>query len=327
MDKLHRYIQAITEAYPDLTIDNARLHNTDGQFNNLLIINEDLIFRFPRYVEGIKTLQNEVRILLQIQGRLPFPVPHPIFTRFDESTPAQNFIGYRMLPGTPLWRETLKQMADAPIWSLAEQLAHFLIALHSIPVEDLGSGLHIHDRLEEWIDLYEEFRRNLYPLMRPDACDAMSRHFETYLNDASLHTFQPALRHGDFGAGNLLFDPESHTLCGVIDFGFAGIGDPAIDIAAVSTLEPRLFTHFQKIYPDVVPLLRRAAFIQRNLSPSGGAPRPQKRRPGSLRKRHFRLSLTGINVYPLSSSVCIFPCRTNKSLNTAICAQCSRLCA
>jgi aminoglycoside phosphotransferase (APT) family kinase protein len=52
----------------------------------------------------------------------------------------------------------------------------------------------------------------------------------------ALQNFPIALRHGDFGTGNVLYDPHSLDLTGVIDFGFSGLGNPAIDIAALSTL-------------------------------------------------------------------------------------------
>src|SRR5688572_31496305 len=42
----------------------------------------------------------------------------------------------------------------------------------------------------------------------------VERHFESYLNNPNLHTYPICLRHGDFGTGNLLYDPqrsEEHT--------------------------------------------------------------------------------------------------------------------
>jgi aminoglycoside 2''-phosphotransferase len=262
MDKLTQKLQVIATVYPELPLRSARLHDKDGQFNDLVIINEEFIFRFPRYAEGIKTLQNEVRILNRIQNRLPIPIPNPAFTHFDNTTPSHSFLGYRMLPGKPLWRETIQNMKGKTIRQLGEQLARFLHELHNIPIQELDPGLPAYDHLEEWIELYAEFRKFLYPLMRPDACKAVSLHFEGYIKDPSLPSFQPALRHGDFGAGNLLINTEHQTLCGVIDLSFAGIGDPAMDIAAVSTLEPRLFAHFQQIYANIAPLSRRATFYK-----------------------------------------------------------------
>ena len=267
MDKLALYSKIIHETHPHLIIQTARLYNTGGQFNDLILVNESLldealVFRFPRYVEGIKTLQNEVMILGQLQDRLPLPIPNPIYTHFEEQTLAKNFMGYRRLPGKPLWRETLAAFDALTLEHLAGQMAEFLFTLHNLPVEWLAPGLPVSDQLDEWLALYAEFRQHLYPFMRPDACDTISRHFESYLNASELHDFKPALRHGDFGSGNLLYDPDQRTLCGVIDFGFAGVGDPAIDIAAVSTLEHRLFSRFQTHYPEIAPLLARAAFYK-----------------------------------------------------------------
>jgi len=37
------------------------------------------------------------------------------------------------------------------------------------------------------------------------------------------------LRYGDFGTGNILYDPQTLTISGIIDFGFAGLGDGALD--------------------------------------------------------------------------------------------------
>jgi len=43
----------------------------------------------------------------------------------------------------------------------------------------------------------------------------------------------PVLRHGDFGTSNILYDPESTSVTGIIDFSSAGLGDPAVDFAAL----------------------------------------------------------------------------------------------
>lgn len=41
------------------------------------------------------------------------------------------------------------------------------------------------------------------------------------------------LIHGDFGASNILWDPESKKVTGIIDFGGSGLGDPAYDFAGI----------------------------------------------------------------------------------------------
>jgi aminoglycoside 2''-phosphotransferase len=98
--------------------------------------------------------------------------------------------------------------------------------------------------------------------MRPAAQEQTADHFENYFNSSALHDFPITLRHGDFGSGNILYDPDTLDLTGVIDFSFAGPGDPAIDIAALSTLDETFFGFLLEAYPNIEPLLARARFYK-----------------------------------------------------------------
>jgi aminoglycoside 2''-phosphotransferase len=88
------------------------------------------------------------------------------------------------------------------------------------------------------------------------------RKFETALNNSSLWDFQPVLRHGDFGLGNILYFSEKQRISGVIDFGFAGIGDPAQDVGALGSLGEKFMTHFFDFYPEMRSTIPRLKFIR-----------------------------------------------------------------
>jgi aminoglycoside 2''-phosphotransferase len=262
MDKLATYLQAIQGIFPDLPIRGARFHDSQGQFSDVLFINDEIIFRFPRYPDGIESILREVRILSRIQGCVPLAIPNPIYTSQDTCTVGKVFMGYRMIPGEPLWLETFHVLDEATQGRLAEQLASFLRELHRIPVGQLGTGLPVQDGPEEWADLYTEIRQHLFPLMRPEACEWVKHHFETYLNRIHLHTYPPVLRHGDFGTCNILYDRVTQAISGVIDFGFAGIGDAALDIAAILRYGETFMRRFSDTYPETDLLLDRAHFYQ-----------------------------------------------------------------
>jgi aminoglycoside 2''-phosphotransferase len=263
MDKRKAYLQTLSECYPDLPIGSAHLLK-DGQYNDVLVVNDALIFRFPRYAEGVPTIQNEVRILSRIQGYTTLPVPNPVYTsKKGEQKLGQVFMGYRMLPGRPLWRHRLQGIDDDGVLQrLAAQLARFLKELHSIPVADVGEELPVEDSLEEATQLYAQIRSHLFRFMRPDARDRVANHFEAYLNSPHLHTYPLALKHGDFGGSNILYDQGSQTISGIIDFGFAGLGDPALDIAAVSTYGESFLNRFHNTYPEIESMWERAAFYR-----------------------------------------------------------------
>ena len=257
------YLEAICESYPDFNIETVRPHHCDGQFNDILIINDEFIFRFPRYARGIETIVNEILILSRIQDYLTLPIPNPIYVGKDTHTLGKVFMGYPLLPGEPLWHETLAVMADEVTHQrLTGQLANFLTELHQIPVESIGARLPVYDKPTEWAQLYTDIRHHLFPLMRPDACTQVSSHFETFLNKSDSYSYQPVLRHGDFGPGNILYDLQTQTISGVIDFAFAGLGDPATDIAAVSGYEAPFFEQFCRVYPVTKSMLERAKFYK-----------------------------------------------------------------
>ena len=98
--------------------------------------------------------------------------------------------------------------------------------------------------------------------MRHDAQVEIQKHFETYLHEPRLHEYRICLRHGDFGAGNILIDPDHQSISGIIDFGGLGLGDPALDIAAISCFGKPFLKRFCLVYPQVESMEERAHFYK-----------------------------------------------------------------
>lgn len=250
------YCKLIQSAYPEIEIRSARLHNHDGQFSIVAVINDTLIFRFPRSEFVAETMKREVAILAQLQGRLPLPIPNPVYV---SETPV--FMGYPMLSGEPVREDTFASASEAVVESAARTLAGFLKALHSIPLPLGDLELPIDEQREDWAAMYGEIRQKLFPFMRPDARQEVSANFERALDDSMLWRFDPVIRHGDFGTRNILCDPETMQINGVIDFGAAGIGDPAQDVGAVWSLGDSLMKHFFDHYPEMRQTLDRVRFL------------------------------------------------------------------
>src|SRR4029453_6043533 len=107
MDKLTAYLHSISTACPDISITSAELHTTDGQFNDIVFINDDLIFRFPRTLQVAESYTAQTILLTYLLGRLPLPIPSPLYMVRSDVPWQQRFIGYRRIPGVPLYREVL----------------------------------------------------------------------------------------------------------------------------------------------------------------------------------------------------------------------------
>jgi aminoglycoside 2''-phosphotransferase len=263
MSEIEIYVESIHEAYPDFVIEKVHSQNQEGQFNDILVINDEFIFRFPRYSEGVAGLIAEIQLLKFIHGYVSLPIPNPVYSKIKAEVASKVFMGYRIIPGEPLWREKLAAITDnQTLQRLANQLASFLKELHNIPINSVTENLPVQDGPDEWAKMYADIQHNLYHFMRSDAQAWASDHFETYLNKPQLHKFKACLRHGDFGPSNILYDHEAQVISGIIDFGAIGLGDPAIDIAAASSYGELFFKRFYTAYPEIKSMQERAQFYK-----------------------------------------------------------------
>ena len=262
MENWDTYLDSIRTAYPDLDVASAEF-NTQGQNSDVVVVNGELIYRFPKYGHVLENLRTETAILEGVRGRLPLSVPDPIYTNLEKPV-GQAFAGYRMIPGEPLWRDTFRALeGQEVVRTLADQVAGFLKALHSVPVEELGIELPLHDTHEESADIYARIREKLFGFMRPDARAWAAGHFEGFLLDAGSCDYQPVLKHSDFGPSNILFDQGAQCVTGIIDFGSSGLGDPAYDFAGLLSGYGEGFVELcTRAYPEVEGFMGRIRFYQ-----------------------------------------------------------------
>jgi len=197
MNKQALCIDAIHSVYPDLVVHTAE-YRTGGQYNDILIVNGSLIFRFPRYVEAFHALADETAVLNAIQGKLPLHTPNPMYAHLDTPDFTQAFVGYPMIVGEAVDIYALESRYDSTTCQhLADQLADFLKALHGLPSDQLPANLAINDDRADWADLYQRIRDKLFPLMSAAGREQVANHFEPYLAVNHHFKYAPVLRHGD----------------------------------------------------------------------------------------------------------------------------------
>lgn len=262
MNKLALYQRAINKSFPDLTIETAKI-NKDGQYNDVIIINDVLVFRFAKVQPAIKILHQEIAVLNQIGDKVSVRVPNPIYSQVDSDVLGEVFMGYPMIPGIPLWRPNFRKIISVDTRKqMALQLSGFLHDLHNIPCDSIPVKLENNDSNQKWEDMYQRIRKSLFPEMRPDARIEVAAHFESFLNNSAGYTFTPSLRHGDFGTGNILYDPETSSISGILDFGSIGIGDPAADFAGLFiSFGEEFYRLGMSGYPEMDPALDRVHFF------------------------------------------------------------------
>ena len=261
----NNFIENIQSVYSDLSIEDF-YPNDIGQNNNVLIVNGSLVFRFPKYKNGIIQLRKETEILQYIKGIISIPIPNPIYQYFEELEPGKAFTGYKLIDGVPLWMESLRGIKDIElVKGVATQLVSFLVELHSISKEKANRELKLEVRnpLEEMNNLYGKIRNNLFTFMRKEAQKEISHSFETFLYGEAFSKLDITLIHGDFGASNILWNPETSRISGIIDFGGSGLGDPAYDFAGILSSYGRdFFDMCISLYPGGSEISERVNFYK-----------------------------------------------------------------
>jgi aminoglycoside 2''-phosphotransferase len=222
-------------------------------------VNDEIIFCFPSYTD----LAQEIAILKSLRGHMPLAIPDPVYVHLAAANEFA-FYGYPQIPGEITTIEHLEATYDSATCDrLASQIGQFLKTLHNHPLEKIGIELSIHDGVVLYTEMYEKIKHYLFSRMRPDAREQVTRHFENYLNSTAELAYTPALRHGDFGLVNVLFDPKEVAFTAVINFGDADLGDPAVDFAGLygfsnqsATFARRMFA----VYPELEAMTHQMHF-------------------------------------------------------------------
>jgi aminoglycoside 2''-phosphotransferase len=258
---MEKYIERIKQVYPSLSILDCQ-PNEIGQNNDVIIINESLVFRFPKYQKGIDSLKKKTEILEAIKNTVSIPIPNPIYQSFEEWEVGKVFVGYELIQGSPLWKASFGSIDNEEVLKrLASQLVNFLIEIHSIPKNILP--LEETNPREHMVNLYQKLQNKLYPFMSVEAQRQTSHSFETFLHSEICLNLNTTLVHGDFGATNILWNPDTCKISGIIDFGGSGIGDPAYDFAGIlSSYGEDFFNMCLDLYPNGNEISERVKFYR-----------------------------------------------------------------
>src|SRR5262245_49145003 len=213
------YVSRIHEIKPDLVVRTVHL-NEEGVANDAVILNGEWVFRFAKGEFGLRSLAREKRVLEVVHPHLSLATPTPVYA-------GEDFIAYRFLRGEALTRHVVRQLDGVSAQRVANQLATFLRQLHSVPTGDgLPQTAAPADR-DFWMQRRREVAEKIYPLLLPIQRQWADDLFDAVLADPEALTFEPRLIHGDLAPYHILFDPSAQRLSGMIDFGVAGLGDPA----------------------------------------------------------------------------------------------------
>lgn len=180
-----------------------------GTDNVMFRLGDDLVVRMPRRPGAVTGLRKEHRWLPWLAPRLPLAIPSPVAL-------GDSWAIYRWLPGN-------HDISDLP--AAATALGRFVAALQRVEVPSDAPRAYRHG---SFAHADESVRTAARDFDLPDAVDV----WESALLVESRN--RTVWLHSDLLPPNLLTN-DGH-LSAVIDFGCAGVGDPAADLMAAWTV-------------------------------------------------------------------------------------------
>ena len=217
----------INNQFPNFAIESVSFFGA-GYDSEAYLINNEYVFKFPKYQAASMGLYQEAAVLQQLKDKLPLPIPDPEFIGKPNHHFDKYFMGYRKLPGTVLTPQLFNSLSADIRDNIAKDVASFLKSLHQIQLPAPVDGLEQDIKADYFAD-YEMLEEVLFPDLNATEKKRVERVFQKILSHEILFCYEPRLAHHDLSADHLLFDETTNRICGVIDFGDVAITDADYD--------------------------------------------------------------------------------------------------
>lgn len=252
------YLDRIREIFPDLKVKSLH-YIKDGLANDSVVVNWEWVCRFPKNTKWSQdSFRREVKVLELVEKRVNIPTP-----KLEKR--GTDYFVYRYISGEALLQHQLKRYTEEEQQSIAEEFAEILRQYHQISADDLRRyGIPqspVNRTSNTWRQFFRRIEKELMPFMRRHNRVWVKEHFAPVLRNKHWMNYEPKLVNGDLGPYHVLFNEKEKRIVGWMDFGTAGIGDPAGDFACIIYNYGESFLkRVAPVYPEIEEALDRARF-------------------------------------------------------------------
>ncbi|OGH68997.1 MAG: hypothetical protein A3I29_01020 [Candidatus Magasanikbacteria bacterium RIFCSPLOWO2_02_FULL_44_11] len=221
-DIKNKLLKQISVNFPEVHWKSAR-YISSGFDNDVIILDNTTVFRFPKNSYSRKILKDEVALLAFLAKQISTSLPVYKFI-------AKNYScgGYPMIKGSGLTKNKFKTLSATQQRHLAMKLGTFLTELHTIPVSSI-KNFNPRERYaeKELKQLSKDATKYLYPAFSLKEKGVFNSFF-TNLDFIFKQIHKKVLVHGDFSSDHFIIN-QKNELTGIIDFTDKAIHDPAFD--------------------------------------------------------------------------------------------------
>lgn len=225
-----------------ITIHSCRLIG-EGFDNSVFLVNEHLVFRFPRRKVAIGLIEHEIRLLVKLSPLFTLAIPKPTYVGLPSALYDAPFYGHELLRGVT---GCSVKLSSTQHYELAHDLGLFLQQLHGVDIAALmlnpADLAPVFDRVNKeqmliWLfERFESIKKSYDVKIFEPKIDEIVADADSYVPKQQA----PVLVHGDLYHRHLIFD-EKNRLSGIIDWGDSCISDRVVDFSVVYQFLPAKF--------------------------------------------------------------------------------------
>jgi len=224
-------IACISRNHPELANERFQVAKETWS-NDVVIVGNRYIFRFPKTATAKKSLKMEKQVLPKLSEQLTVEIPSIQFV--SDRNVGLSYAYYPLIKGSKLSRKLYRSLTFEQKKRVQEDLGRFLSDLHAYPWNDIKhSDFTNVDVKENWEHFYKTFQKAIRPYTNKALDRAITKLFDPFLSNPANFKFEPCLLHADLKPDHLLYDFDKHRLAGVIDFGAMEVGDPAFEFVGL----------------------------------------------------------------------------------------------
>lgn len=227
-------IESIKKA-TGLKINSPKVINR-GSESLIIEINEEWIFRFPRSSVSKEKMSKRLNFLISFSKISPLKIPVPKYIE-------QDFIGYKKIPGQPLYPTNIEKLAKNEKLKIAKQLGLFLKALHNYKNKQINFDTgYLVMRKKDYSNCPEPITQHL----NTDECKKLTARLKSIAKNPVNFEKPTIIIHGDLNFNNILWDQNKKIITGILDWSDSGLGIPAMDFIALADFNKKSNDQFLK---------------------------------------------------------------------------------
>ncbi len=220
------FIQKIKHNFPQIKWEKHHVL-THGFDHVVIVLDEKIIFRFPKSKEYLSRLKDEIQLLSYLKKKVKVGIPDYKYVSKDKS-----FAGYDVVHGRELTASDFFKLSVSDKNKVAKQLAEFISTLHAMPKSvAVKHSVRFEDQKEQHQALVRDIEKLVFPRLKEQEIQVIEEYF-THLRKALSCDYTSVLTHSDLSWEHILWDHKREQV-NIIDFSDRAFTDAAVDFSGL----------------------------------------------------------------------------------------------